>query len=83
MFDYKVKDIFDPGALADNSVDAVYDNYGAKGTADKAMPAMKPGGVFLLLPGGEDGALRARSHCHFRKRVSKYVSDSGIKWTSG
>ena len=35
----------------------VYDNYGAKGTADKAMPKIKPGGVYLLLPGGEDGAL--------------------------
>ena len=57
VFDYKVQDIFDPGALANNSVDMVYDNYGAKGTADKAMPAMKPGGVFLLLPGGENGAL--------------------------
>ena len=31
--DYKVKDIF--AALPDNSVDIVYDNYGAEGTADK------------------------------------------------
>ena len=38
----------------------VYDNYGAKGTADKAMPKIKPGGVYLLLPGGEDGALSKR-----------------------
>ena len=30
---------------------------GGKGTADKAMPKMKPGGVFLLLPGGEGGSL--------------------------
>ena len=35
----------------------VYDNYGAKGTADKAMPKIKPGGTYLLLPGGEGGAL--------------------------
>ena len=45
VFDYKVQDIFDGGALPDNSVDVVYDNYGAKGTADKAMPKIKPGGV--------------------------------------
>ena len=45
MFDYKVLDIFDPGALPDNSVDVVYDNYGAAGTADKAMSKIKPGGV--------------------------------------
>ena len=45
VFDYKVLDIFDPGALPDNSVDVVYDNYGAAGTADKAMSKIKPGGV--------------------------------------
>ena len=40
---------FDAGALPDNSVDVVYDNYGAKGTADKAMAKVKPGGVYLVL----------------------------------
>ena len=25
----------------------VYDNYGAKGTADKAMPKIKPGGMCI------------------------------------
>ena len=25
----------------------VYDNYGAKGTADKAMPKIKPGGMYI------------------------------------
>ena len=57
VFDYKVQDIFDEGALKNNSVDIVYDNYGAVGTADKAMPTMREGGTFLLLPGGEHGAL--------------------------
>ena len=50
-----MKEIFD--ALPDNSVDIVFDNYGAKGTADKAMRAMKSGGTFLLLPGGGGGTL--------------------------
>lgn len=49
--DYKVVDIFD--ALSDDSVDIVYDNYGAEGTADKAMPKLREGGVYLLMPHGE------------------------------
>lgn len=38
-------------ALPENSVDVVYDNYGAPGTADLAMKVLKPGGVFIFLPG--------------------------------
>jgi hypothetical protein len=47
----QVVDIFD--ALPDDSVDIVYDNYGADGTADKAMPKIRSGGVYLLMPHGE------------------------------
>jgi NADPH:quinone reductase-like Zn-dependent oxidoreductase len=50
VVDYKKQDIFD--ALADNSVDFVYDNYGAAGTADKAMRAIRSGGTYLLMPHG-------------------------------
>lgn len=49
--DYAKVDIFD--ALPNNSVDVVYDNYGAEGTADKAMGALRSGGVYLLMPHGE------------------------------
>jgi len=49
--DYKAVDVFD--TLADNSVDIVYDNYGAEGTADKAMRTIRPGGTYLLMPHGE------------------------------
>jgi hypothetical protein len=35
----------------------VFDNYGAMGTADKAMRTMKVGGTYLLLPGGGGGTL--------------------------
>ena len=49
--DYKQVDIFD--SLPDNSVDIVYDNYGAEGTATKAMHAIRPGGVYLMVPHGE------------------------------
>eukprot|EP01065_Artemidia_motanka_P010490 TRINITY_DN1556_c1_g1_i1.p1 TRINITY_DN1556_c1_g1~~TRINITY_DN1556_c1_g1_i1.p1 ORF type:complete len:359 (+),score=134.11 TRINITY_DN1556_c1_g1_i1:94-1077(+) len=53
--DFKKINIFD--ALANNSVDVVYDNYGAVGSADRAMPKMKDGSVYVLLPGGQKGAL--------------------------
>jgi NADPH2:quinone reductase len=38
-------------AAGTDAVDAVYDNFGAPGTADLAMPSLKAGGVFLFLPG--------------------------------
>jgi len=49
--DYKHEDIFD--VLADNSVDIVYDNYGAEHTADKALRTIRPGGMYLMMPHGE------------------------------
>lgn len=55
VIDYKVSDIF--AALPDNSVDIVIDNYGAKGEADRAMPKIRSGGTYLLLPGGGGGTL--------------------------
>ena len=51
MTDYKKMDIFD--TLDDDSVDIVYDNYGAEGTADKAMRTLRAGGTYLLMPHGE------------------------------
>merc|ERR1712000_180147 len=55
MGDYKEHEIFD--VLADDSVDLVIDNYGAKGTADKAMRTLRVGGVYLVLPGGNGGGV--------------------------
>lgn len=55
VIDYKVENIFD--SMANNSIDLVFDNYGAKGSADRAMPKMKDPSVYLLLPGGEKGTL--------------------------
>lgn len=57
VIDYKVQDIF--SALPDDSVDLVYDNYGAAGTADRAMPKIKVGGTYLIVPGGEGGRVSA------------------------
>lgn len=50
VIDYKKQDLF--SALDDDSVDAVFDNFAGEGTADKAMPKLRKGGVFLLLPHG-------------------------------
>eukprot|EP00040_Diaphanoeca_grandis_P005034 m.31077 g.31077 ORF g.31077 m.31077 type:complete len:361 (-) comp16394_c0_seq1:1571-2653(-) len=56
VIDYKVQDdVF--SNLTDNSVNVVFDNYGEKGTADKAMRVLKPGGVYIILPGGGGGTI--------------------------
>jgi len=55
VIDYSKQDLFD--ALPDNSVDIVYDNYGAKGTADKAMHAIRTGGVYLVMDTGGGGTI--------------------------
>lgn len=55
VVDYTKQELFD--ALPDNSVDIVYDNYGAKGTADKAMHAIRPGGVYLVMDTGGGGTI--------------------------
>ena len=54
VVDYRTQDIF--SALQNDTVDVVYDNYGAPGTADLAMPKLRAGGTFIFLP-GKNGAL--------------------------
>jgi len=49
VVDYHKSSIWD--VVAQDSVDIVYDNYGAPGTADAAMPALRSGGVYVFLPG--------------------------------
>lgn len=55
VVDYTKQNIFD--ALPDNSIDIVYDNFGAKGTADRAMRAIRAGGVFLVMDTGNGGQI--------------------------
>jgi len=52
VVDYHESTIWD--TLENDSVDIVYDNYGAPGTADAAMASFKSDGVFIFLP-GKDG----------------------------
>ncbi len=55
FIDYTLHDnVFE--VLANNSLDVVYDNFGAPGTADQAMPALRAGGTFIFLP-GDGGAV--------------------------
>merc|ERR1711871_1149411 len=49
VVDYHQQDLF--SALQNETVDIVYDNYGAPGTADRAMPKLRAGGTFIFLPG--------------------------------
>merc|ERR1719345_66709 len=53
VIDYHKQELFD--ALDDDSVDVVFDNFGLPGTADKAMHAIRSGGVFMILFGGNAG----------------------------
>ena len=75
----QVVDIFD--ALPDDSVDIVYDNYGADGTADKAMPKIRSGGVYLLMPHGECFVSKSQKppclSAHLKPGVSQVNYDTG------
>jgi len=54
VFDYHKTSIWKE--LGEDSVDIVYDNFGAPGTADAAMASIRSGGVFVFLP-GKGGAI--------------------------
>ena len=49
VVDYHKESVF--AAAGNDTVDIVFDNHGAPGTADKAMPVLREGGVFIFLPG--------------------------------
>lgn len=55
VVDYHEQELSD--ALENDSVDVVFDNFGIPGTADKIMHAIRPGGTFLVLMGGNGGSI--------------------------
>lgn len=55
VVDYHQQELAD--ALENDSVDVVFDNFGVPGTADKIMHAIRPGGTFLVLLGGNGGTI--------------------------
>lgn len=56
VVDYHKQDLFDD-YLEDDSVDLVLDNFGVQGTADRSMHAIRSGGKFLVLMGGNGGTI--------------------------
>jgi len=55
VVDYHTSELF--AALPDNSVDIVFDNFGAPGTADRAMAKIRAGGVYLVMDTGGGGKI--------------------------
>jgi hypothetical protein len=53
--------------LPNDSVNYVYDNYGGKGSADRAMPKLKLGGAYLVVPGGQGGRVSQRPRAGVRQ----------------
>jgi len=72
VIDYHKQKLSD--ALPADSVDIVFDNFGAKGTADEMMHAIRSGGTFLVLFGRNFG--RVSSH---PKAGVRQVSSQSIK----
>lgn len=77
VIDYKKQDIFD--ALPDNSVDIVFDNHGAKGTADRAMPKIRSGGLYSVLFGNNNGTISRHPKAGVRQLVLKNVNASSYE----
>merc|ERR1711920_82516 len=77
VIDYHKQDIFD--ALVDDSVDVVYDNFGLPGTADKAMHAIRPGGVFMILIGGNGGKISDHPKAGVRQMASCRTKEMGTE----
>jgi len=75
VVDYKVQDdVF--AKLADNSVDVVFDNYGEKGVSDKAQRVLKPGGIYIILPGGGGGSISKKPKKGVKQINFGYTSSS-------
>ena len=65
--------------MPDGSLDVVYDNYGAAGTAALAMRALRPGGWYVFLA-GKDGGLCEPPACTPKdgvNQISLWTNSSG------
>jgi hypothetical protein len=73
------EDLF--ASLPDDSVDIVYDNYGAEGTADRAMRTIRPGGMYLM---SATSGIRTRApgstQVGRRAAAAKVCSGSHVLW---
>merc|ERR1712139_377238 len=62
----------------DDSVDIVFDNFGAKGTADKMVRSIRSGGTFLVLLGGNGGTVSSHPKAGV-KQVPFGMMTAGMK----
>ena len=79
VVDYTQTDVLE--TLDDDSVDIVFDNYGAPGTADRALPKIRSGGFFIFLPG--KGGQLSNSTKEGVTQVNYGLTDSSNHTTSG
>ncbi len=49
MIDYKKENLWD--VIGNNTLDVVYDNFGAAGYSDQAMSKLRPGGFLVMIQG--------------------------------
>lgn len=75
IIDYHKQELF--AALKNDTVDVVFDNHGAVGTADSAMPSLRAGGVFLLLTGGGKGKLSENAKAGVKQMQFPIFKPSG------
>eukprot|EP00656_Telonema_subtile_P025199 TRINITY_DN27297_c0_g1_i1.p2 TRINITY_DN27297_c0_g1~~TRINITY_DN27297_c0_g1_i1.p2 ORF type:complete len:182 (-),score=34.83 TRINITY_DN27297_c0_g1_i1:86-631(-) len=61
-------------ALADDSVDIVFDNIGVPGTADEMMHAIRSGGTYLVLEGGNQGKISKHPKAGVKQIASGLIS---------
>lgn len=72
VVDYTKSSIWDH--VTPDSLDVVYDNYGAPGTADKALDKIRKGGSFIFLPGR--GGQLSKKRKHGVRQVNFHVTNS-------
>merc|ERR1711959_221362 len=76
VIDYHKQKLSD--ALPADSVDIVFDNFGVKGTADEMMHAIRSGGTFLVLLGGNGGTVSSHPKAGV-KQVPFGLTTAGTK----
>lgn len=78
VIDFTQADVFD--GVPDDSVDVVFDNYGANGTAQIAMNALRKGGWYVFLAGGTGPGVCKEPACTPKdgvNQISLWTDSSG------
>lgn len=78
VVDFTQEDVFD--TVPDSSLDLVFDNYGANGTAQLAHNALRPGGWYVFLAGGTGPGICEEPACTPKEgvnQISLFTDSSG------